>query len=102
MLSLPLFKKRVVEYSQNNAKHFYFMSLKSDEWIDASKKANISRFINHSCAPNCVLQKWTVGDGVRIGIFAIKDITVGQELCFDYKMERYGYIATLDKNLTGY
>ena len=33
---------------------------------------NDSRFINHSCDPNCELQPWVVKGRVRIGIFAIK------------------------------
>lgn len=67
------------------------MSLKANEYIDASKKGNISRFMNHSCNPNCELQKWVVGSSMRIGIFAIKNIPEGAELTFDYKFERYGY-----------
>ncbi|KAL0485151.1 Setd2, partial [Acrasis kona] len=51
---------------------------------------NSARFINHSCEPNCQLQKWIVGRENRIGIFAIKDIAAGSELTFDYAMECYG------------
>ncbi|KAI8812340.1 hypothetical protein BJ742DRAFT_54709 [Cladochytrium replicatum] len=85
-----MFQKRALEYDQAGKKHFYFMSLKSDEFIDASRKGNMGRFMNHSCAPNCALQKWIVGPRRRIGIFATKDIAQGQELTFDYKFERYG------------
>lgn len=35
----------------------YFMILNDDEIIDATEKGNLSRFINHSCDPNCVVQK---------------------------------------------
>lgn len=37
---------------------FYFLSLDGNEFIDAQKKGNLARFINHSCRPNCVTQKW--------------------------------------------
>ena len=37
--------------------HFYFMALSGDEILDASRKGNVSRFINHSCEPNCETQK---------------------------------------------
>lgn len=47
--------------------------------------------MNHSCSPNCELQKWVVGNQMRIGIFTIKDVAEGDELTFDYKFERYGY-----------
>lgn len=92
VLSPQLFAKRTAEYSAKRHKHFYFMSLKPSEFIDASKKGNVSRFMNHSCAPNCVLQKWIVGSMVRVGIFASSDIQPGTELTFDYKFERYGYL----------
>ena len=49
--------------------------------------------MNHSCAPNCALQKWVVGASVRVGMFTLKDIPVGTELTFDYKFERYGMKA---------
>jgi hypothetical protein len=29
-------------------------------FLDSEKKGNYSRFINHSCEPNCMLQKWLV------------------------------------------
>jgi hypothetical protein len=66
------------------------MSLRSDEIIDALKKGNISRFVNHSCAPNCILQKWVVQNRIRMGIFTTRNILAGEELTFDYKFERYG------------
>ncbi|KAI8907381.1 putative huntingtin interacting protein [Gorgonomyces haynaldii] len=93
VIPLQMLKKRAIEYAKNRAKHFYFMSLKPNEYIDASKRGNISRFMNHSCNPNCALQKWVVGAQVRVGMFAIKDIEKGEELTFDYKFERYGQEA---------
>lgn len=60
------------------------------QYIDASKKGNESRFMNHSCKPNCELQKWIVGNQFRIGIFALEDVPAYKELTFDYKFERYG------------
>jgi SET domain-containing protein len=46
--------------------------------------------MNHSCKPNCELQKWIVGNQFRIGIFALEDVPAYKELTFDYKFERYG------------
>lgn len=40
-------------YMNNN----YMVQLKHDEIIDATRKGNITRFINHSCEPNCVAEK---------------------------------------------
>lgn len=40
-------------YKNNN----YMVQLTHDEIIDATRKGNITRFINHSCEPNCVAEK---------------------------------------------
>ncbi|KAJ3157844.1 histone methyltransferase set2 [Geranomyces variabilis] len=90
VITAAMFKKRTQEYDRDGVKHFYFMSLKSNEYLDAAKKGNMSRFMNHSCDPNCALHKWIVGDSWRIGMFTLTDIEVGQELTFDYKFKRYG------------
>lgn len=50
-----------------------------DRVIDAGPKGNSSRFINHSCSPNCETQKWTVNGDVRIGLFTLCDIEAGEE-----------------------
>ena len=68
----------------------YYMSLGPDQLIDATEKGNASRFINHSCDPNCETQKWTTGSTCSIGIFSIHDIQEGEELTFDYQFERIG------------
>lgn len=68
------------------------MSLDNNEYIDASRKANIGRFINHSCDPNCRIEKWTVLGEQRVGIFADKDIKNGTELSFDYSFVQYGKV----------
>lgn len=50
------------------------------EWsriIDAGPKGNYSRFMNHSCQPNCEAQKWNVNGDIRIGLFAIDNIAAG-------------------------
>ncbi|KAI8967227.1 hypothetical protein BDF20DRAFT_840312 [Mycotypha africana] len=87
------FIKRTKEYEADGLKHYYFMTLKTDEIIDATKKGCLARFINHSCNPNCVTQKWVVGKNMRIGIFTRRPIKAGSELTFDYKFERYGAVA---------
>ena len=46
--------------------HFYFFALSKDEYIDAFYKGNYSRFMNHSCDPNCKSEKWTVGAESRM------------------------------------
>ncbi|KAI9143069.1 hypothetical protein BKA69DRAFT_1064188 [Paraphysoderma sedebokerense] len=56
--------------------------------IDAARKGNVARFINHSCDPN--LSQYAVfieSNDVqfhRVGFFAKRDIHPGEELSFDY------------------
>jgi histone-lysine N-methyltransferase SETD2 len=68
-----------------------FVSITSfKQFIDATKNGGIGRFANHSCNPNCYVAKWTVGDGVRMGIFAKRLIRKHEELTFNYNVDRYG------------
>lgn len=84
------FQRRLEQYDHEGIKHFYFMSLNKDEFIDATKKGNLGRFCNHSCNPNCYVDKWVVHDRLRMGIFAERDIEAGEELTFNYNVDRYG------------
>ncbi|MBN3300812.1 SETD2 methyltransferase, partial [Amia calva] len=84
------FKTRVKEYARSKNIHYYFMALKNNEIIDATLKGNCSRFMNHSCEPNCETQKWTVNGQLRVGFFTTKAVPAGTELTFDYQFQRYG------------
>ncbi|WFD43635.1 [histone H3]-lysine(4) N-trimethyltransferase [Malassezia psittaci] len=85
------FMRRMQQYKDEHIAHFYFMMLQRDEYIDATKRGAPSRFINHSCNPNCYVSKWHVGKHVRMGIFAKRDIAAGEELTFNYNVDRYGW-----------
>ena len=63
-----------------NSLHLY----RNGSLIDATKKGNEARFINHSCDPNCQAEYWTVEGQERVGIFATKLIPTGQEITYDY------------------
>ena len=54
--------------------------------IDAAGGGNEARFINHACDPNC---ESLTEDG-HIWIEAIRDIQPGEELSYDYQLERPG------------
>lgn len=90
VLNSKQFEKRANDYSKQMNAHYYFMALSSDCVIDATKKGNISRFINHSCDPNAETQKWTVNGELRIGFFSTKPIFPNEEITFDYQFQRYG------------
>jgi len=51
--------------------HQYYLTLDRDMVIDAREKGNVGRFINHSCEPNAITQKWTVNGQLRIAIVAL-------------------------------
>lgn len=70
--------------------NYYMLTIDKDCIIDAGPMGNLSRFMNHSCAPNCETQKWTVSGEVRVGLFASRDITGGEEITFDYRLDCRG------------
>ena len=65
------------------------MVLSGGEVIDATRMGGWARFINHSCDPNCGVEKWDVNGEERCAIFALRDIVAGEELTFDYKFESF-------------
>lgn len=86
--------------------NFYMCQIDNSLVIDATYKGNKSRYFNHSCDPNTVLQKWFVNlllsfsffscydifvsiriiDGeTRLGIFATRNINKGEHLTYDYQ-----------------
>uniref|UniRef100_K3WJZ6 Histone-lysine N-methyltransferase n=1 Tax=Globisporangium ultimum (strain ATCC 200006 / CBS 805.95 / DAOM BR144) TaxID=431595 RepID=K3WJZ6_GLOUD len=73
----------------HNEKHRYMMVLSGGEVIDATRMGGYARFINHSCEPNCGVEKWDVNGEERCGIFALRDIHSDEELTFDYKFESF-------------
>ncbi len=90
VINEPTFRRRTIQYDEEGIKHFYFMSLTKSEFVDATKKGNLGRFCNHSCNPNCYVDKWVVGTKLRMGIFAERSIKAGEELVFNYNVDRYG------------
>lgn len=65
--------------------HHTFLFVVDEELIvDATRRGGDARFINHSCEPNCEAQI----DKRRIFLIALRDIAVGEELFFDYALER--------------
>ena len=60
--------------------HTFYFALDGGDVIDAKYGGNSSRWINHSCAPNCEAEEI---DG-RVFIHARCDIDAGEELFYDY------------------
>ena len=82
----------------------YLFRIDDHTIIDATRKGNLARFINHCCdvrpshifsmtsnfnfkflQPNCYAQVITVKDEKRIVIYSKRDINVGEEVTYDYK-----------------
>lgn len=82
--------KREQEYSKSGKKECYVMLVERSFYIDATKKGNKFRFINHSCDPNAKTEKRCVNGETRIGFYSIKSIKSGEEITFDYQFKRNG------------
>lgn len=63
-----------------NPHHTFFFSLESGKLIDGGDEGNDARWINHSCEPNCEAQE----EKGQVFIHALRDITRGEELNYDY------------------
>lgn len=68
--------------------HTFLFTLNDDYIIDASRKGNAARWINHSCRPNCraLVEESTRGDSRKdkVVIETLRAIKPGEELTFDY------------------
>ncbi|EOA25600.1 hypothetical protein CARUB_v10018948mg [Capsella rubella] len=70
--------------------NFYLCQINWNMVIDATHKGNKSRYINHSCNPNTEMQKWIIDGETRIGIFANRFISKGEQLTYDYQFVQFG------------
>ncbi|KAF2674882.1 hypothetical protein BT63DRAFT_420142 [Microthyrium microscopicum] len=65
--------------------NFYMMTFNKGLIIDGFV-GNVCRFVNHSCDPNCTIEKWTVDGQPRMALFAGRGgVEVGDEITYDYK-----------------
>ena len=80
-------RRMLVRYKIDN--HHYCLAMDNKMMIDAHRAGSECRFVNHSCSPNCEMQKWTVRGLPRMGLFALKDILPGEEICYDYNFSLF-------------
>ena len=64
----------------DNEKAIYLFNLNSRYDLDGDFEYNTARLINHSCNPNCEV----AGTGLKIWVYAIRDIKKDEELSYDY------------------
>ncbi|XP_072769606.1 histone-lysine N-methyltransferase 2C-like [Nerophis lumbriciformis] len=77
-------KERVYE-SQNRG--VYMFRIDNDYVIDATITGGPARYINHSCAPNCITEVVSVEKENKIIISSCRRIQRGEELSYDYKFD---------------
>jgi SET domain-containing protein len=64
--------------------HTFLFIVDEDTVIDAGVNGNEARFVNHGCDPNCE----SVIEAGRVFIEAIRAIAPGEELTYDYQIQR--------------
>jgi uncharacterized protein len=67
-------------FDEDERHHTFLFTVDDDIVIDAARRGNSAKYINHSCAPNCE----AVIEDDRVFIYALKSIAPGQELLYDY------------------
>jgi hypothetical protein len=86
-------KSFVIEYSgeliseeeANRRGGRYLFNINSRWTVDGRKHKNLSRYINHSCRPNCAPEV----KRKKILIYAEKNIKTGEELTYNYGKEYF-------------
>lgn len=77
--------KRIPTARADALKSRYLFEIDRQWTIDGSSRANIARYINHSCEPNC---EGDIRDG-HVLIHTARDIKRGEELTIDYGAEYF-------------
>ncbi len=67
-------------HDPSDPNHTFYFHIDDGRVIDALHGGNVSRWINHSCDPNCESDEQ---DG-RVFIKALRNIRAGEELNYDY------------------
>lgn len=100
--------RRVRDHYKYTGNYYFLMyDAPAGEMLDGGLKGNITRFANHSCDPNCKIQKWLVcgTDELRAGefqvaLFAARDIQAGEELTYDYGWSAFSPKSVADDGTT--
>lgn len=77
-------EKREKAYERQGIGSSYLFRIDEDLVVDATKKGNLGRLINHSCDPNCTAKIITIQGVKKIVIYAKQDIELGDEITYDY------------------
>ena len=75
---------RRYEGKEADDNHTFLFIADESTVIDAGVDGNEARFVNHACQPNCE----SVIEDARVFIDAIRAIAPGEELTYDYQIQR--------------
>jgi uncharacterized protein len=75
---------RRYQHKDRHDNHTFLFIVDARTVIDAGVDGNEARFVNHACEPNCE----SVIERRRVFIDAIRDIEPGEELTYDYQIQR--------------
>ncbi|CAO1622651.1 unnamed protein product [Sympodiomycopsis kandeliae] len=97
IINLKEAARRVNEIYKDTG-NFYFLEYDAaaGEVLDGGLRGNVTRFANHSCNPNCYIDKFIIcgtdeqgSAEFQIGLFANRDIKAGEELTYDYGWSQF-------------
>lgn len=67
------------------------------QYVDAAKSKCITKYVNHSCTPNCRLVEWQSRSGeIKLSIVSIQKITMMEEITIHYGNE---YLNMFEDNV---
>lgn len=85
-------ESRMKKIYKNNSS-YYLMLFDQSMIIDATR-GSVARFVNHSCEPNCRMEKWIVDNKPRMALFAGENgVETGEELTYDYNFNWFSGVS---------
>lgn len=81
----PVADAREQRYTEGGEDSSYMFRLDELLVVDATRKGNCARFMNHSCEPNAHARTRVIRGQKRIVIYSLREIAPREEITFDYK-----------------
>ncbi|GAB5368126.1 hypothetical protein AAMO2058_001291500 [Amorphochlora amoebiformis] len=78
---------REKRYEDEGLGSCYMFRVDENYIVDSTRRGNVSRFINHSCDPNCYTRVVNHNGNNKIVILAKRDIYKDEEITYDYKFQ---------------
>lgn len=76
-----------VDWHKRHRGMTYLFSLSDGTTIDGGQGGNATRFLNHSCEPNCeAVEEIEAGGSIHLRVLTAKAIAAGGELFIDYAL----------------